>query len=161
MNLRKSSWFTAFCGAALLLAAANANAVLYKWTDENGRVVYGDQPPASAKAERVNPGIAPADPGAVRSMAAKDADIKKRQQQRADDEAKADKDHADAKKKVDTCAQARGRIRTLREDANVYRFNEKGEKVFFEPAERQKAIADNEKLMRDLNCAAAPAAPAT
>jgi hypothetical protein len=57
-------------------------------------------------------------------------------------------------------ANARGRIRTLREEANVYRFNEKGEKVFFEPAERQKAIADNEKMMRDLNCPGAPAAPA-
>lgn len=156
MNLRKSLWLVAFCGAAAMLAAASVQAVLYKWTDENGRVVYGDQPPASAKAERVNPGIAPADPSAVRSMAAKDADIKKRQQQRADDEAKAEKDQAEAKKKADMCAQARGRIRTLREDANVYRFNEKGEKVFFEPAQRQKAIADNEKLMRDLNCPAPP-----
>jgi hypothetical protein len=156
MNLR-NSLLTAFCGGLIALAAANAQAVLYKWTDENGRVVYGDQPPASAKPERVNTtGVGPGDPGAVRSMAAKDAEIKKRQQQRADNEAKADKEQADAKKKVDMCAQARGRIRTLRDDVNVYRYNEKGEKIFFEPAERQKAIADNEKLMRDLNCPAAP-----
>jgi len=87
MNLRKSLWFTAFCSAAMMLAAANAQALLYKWTDENGRVVYGDQPPASVKAERVNPGIAPPDPGAVRSMAAKDAEIRKRQQDRADAQA--------------------------------------------------------------------------
>ena len=85
-------------------------------------------------------------------MAAKDAEIKKRMQDRADADAKSEKEQADAKKKGDMCAQARGRIRTLREDANVYRYNEKGEKVFFEPAERQKAIADNEKMMRDLNC---------
>ena len=156
MSLRQSMWFSAFCAAAMMLAAANAQATLYKWIDENGRVVYGDQPPASVKAERVNPGIAPADPGAVRNMAAKDAEIKKRQQDRADAEAKADKDQADAKKKVDMCAQARGRIRTLRDDVNVYRYNEKGEKVFFEPAERQKAIADNEKMIRDLNCPAPP-----
>jgi hypothetical protein len=156
MNLRKSL-LAAFFGGLIALAAASAQAVLYKWTDENGRVVYGDQPPAGAKPERVNPGIGPADPNAVRSMAAKDAEIKKRQQQRTEDEAKADKEQADAKKKVDMCGQARGRIRTLREDVNVYRYNEKGEKIFFEPAERQKAIADNEKLMRDLNCPAAPA----
>jgi hypothetical protein len=157
MNLRKSLWLIAFGGAATILAAAAAHAVLYKWTDENGRVVYGDQPPASVKAERVNPGIAPADPGAVRSMAAKDAEIRKRQQQRAEDEAKADKEQADTKKKLDMCAQARGRIRTLRDDVNVYRYNEKGEKIFFEPAERQKAIADNEKMLRDLNCPSPPA----
>src|SRR5690348_6610433 len=155
MNLRKPLW-AVFCVAAMVLIAATAEAALYKWTDENGRVVYGGQPPASAKAERVNPGLGPGDPNAVRSMAAKDAEIKKRQQDRADAEAKAEKEQADAKKKGDMCAQARGRIRALREDANVYRFNEKGEKVFFEPAERQKAIADNEKLMRDLNCPAPP-----
>ena len=161
MKLRNSLWFTAFCSAALMLAATSAQAVLYKWTDENGRVVYGDQPPASVKAERVNPGVAPADPGAVRSMAAKDAEIKKRMPARADADAKSEKEQTDAKRKGDMCAQARGRIKSLREDANVYRFNEKGEKVFFEPAERQKAIADNEKMMRDLNCPAATAAPAT
>ena len=155
MNLRKSLC-AVLCGTAIGLMAAAADAVLYKWTDENGRVVYGDQPPASAKAERVNTVIAPADPGAVRSMAAKDAEIKKRQQQRSEDEAKADKEQADAKKKADACMQARGRIRTLREDANVYRYNEKGERILFDPAERQKAIADNEKLMRDLKCPAAP-----
>lgn len=156
MNLPKSL-LVAVCGAAMTLAAANGLAALYKWTDENGRTVYGDQPPPNAKPERVNAGVAPGDPGAVRSMAAKDAEIKKRQQDRADAEAKADKEQADAKKKLDTCTQARGRIRTLRGDVNVYRYNEKGDKVFYEPAERQKAIADNEKLMRDLNCPAPPA----
>lgn len=157
MTPPKSLVVAAVCGAAMTLAAANGLAILYKWTDENGRTVYGDQPPPNAKPERVNPGIAPGDPGAVRSMAAKDAEIKKRQQDRADAEAKADKEQADAKKKLGTCAQARGRIRTLRDDAYVYRYNEKGEKVFFDPAERQRAIADNEKLMRDLNCPAPPA----
>ncbi|MEO8565521.1 MAG: DUF4124 domain-containing protein [Betaproteobacteria bacterium] len=159
MKLRNSLWVTAFCSAALMLAASSGQAILYKWNDENGRVVYGDQPPANVKAERVNPGIAPPDLGAVRSMAAKDAEIKKRMQDRADADAKSEKEQADAKRKGDMCAQARGRIRTLRDDANVYRFNEKGEKVFFEPAERQKAIADNEKMMRDLNCPSAPVAP--
>ncbi|MGH8849792.1 MAG: DUF4124 domain-containing protein [Casimicrobiaceae bacterium] len=157
MNLPKSLLLSAVCGVAMTLAAANCLAVLYKWTDENGRTVYGDQPPASVKAERVNPGIGPGDPGAVRSMAAKDAEIKARQQQRADAEAKADKDQADAKKKLDMCAQARGRIRTLRADANVYRYDAKGEKVLLEAPERQKAITDNEKMLHDLNCPAPPA----
>lgn len=156
MNLTKPLVLAAVWGAVMTIAAAESQAVLYKWTDENGRVVYGDQPPASVKAERVNPGIAPADPGAVRSMAAKDAEIRKRQQERADAEAKADKDLADGKKRADACTQARGRIRTLKSDANVYRYNEKGDKIFFEPAERQKAIVDNEKLVRDLNCPTPP-----
>jgi len=142
---------------ALLITATPGNATLYKWTDENGRVVYGDQPPPNSKSERLNAGVAPADPNALRDMAAKDAEIRKRMQQRTDEAAKSDKDQADAKHKLEMCAQARGRIRTMRELAPVYRFNDKGERVFFEAADREKAIAESEKNLKDLKCPPAPA----
>ena len=160
MTLSRPLLLAALCGAAIMVAAADGRAALYKWTDQNGRVVYGDQPPAGVNAERINPGIGPADPNAVRNMAAKDAEIRKRQQERADAETKGEKQQADTKKRLDACTQARGRIRTLKSDANVYRYDEKGDRIFFEPAERQKAIVDNEKLMHDLNCPA-PAPPAS
>ena len=142
---------------ALALAALPAAAALYKWTDENGRVVYGDTPPAGVKAERVNAAVPPADPNAIRDMASKDAQIKARQQARADDEAKAVKAQADNKAKLERCAQIRGNIQTMRSDAAVYRFNDKGEKVYLESAEREKSIADSQKLLRDFNCGGAPA----
>jgi hypothetical protein len=106
-----------------------AAAALYKWNDENGRIVYGDTPPPGVKAERVNPAVAPADPNAVRDMAAKDAQMNKRQQERTDDAAKVEKAQANAKAKIDRCAQARGNLQTLRaSQVGVYRFNEKGRK---------------------------------
>jgi hypothetical protein len=142
---------------ALAFAALPAAAALYKWTDENGRVVYGDTPPAGVKAERVNAAVPPADPNAVREMASKDAQINKRQQARAEDDAKAEKADAEAKAKLDRCAQARGNIQALRSDANIVRFNEKGEKVYLDAPERAKGIADSEKLLRDLNCPGVPA----
>jgi hypothetical protein len=138
--------------AATALAPSLSFAALYKWMDENGRVVYGDTPPAGVKADRLNTGVAPADPAAVRDMASKDAEIRKRQQQRADDEAKANKDVADANLRRTQCQQAVGRIKTLREDANVYRYDEKGQRVFLEGAAREEAIAQNQKLMRDIGC---------
>jgi hypothetical protein len=141
----------------LAFAALPAGAALYKWNDENGRVVYGDTPPAGVKAERVNPSVAPADPNAVRDMAAKDAQMNKRQQDRAEDETKADKAQADARAKLDRCAQIRGRLQTLRADVAVYRFNDKGERVFMPAAERDKAVAESEKMLRDLNCPSVPA----
>jgi hypothetical protein len=136
--------------------AQNAGAVLYKWTDENGRTVYGDQPPPGIKPERLNASLGPADPNAVRDMATKDAEIKKRMQQRVDDAAKLEKEQSDAKRRLDQCVQARGRIRTLREDVAVYRFNEKGEKSFYQPADREKAINESQKIIRDLNCPPPP-----
>src|SRR5271167_5125031 len=95
---------------ALLFAALPAGAALYKWTDEKGGVVYGDTPPPGVKAERVSAVVAPANPSAVQDMAAKDAQFKKWQQQRAADEAKAQKAEVDAKAKSDRCVQLRGRL---------------------------------------------------
>ena len=156
MKLRSSLIFAAALGAFLALATTASHAILYKWTDENGRVSYGDQPPPGAKPERLNTSIGPADPNAVRDMASKDAEIKKRQQLRADEAAKTAKDESDGKRKLDQCAQARGRIKTLRNEVAVFRYNEKGEKVFYEASDRERAIADNQKLMRDLNCPVQP-----
>jgi len=143
---------------AAALCAAPALAVTYKWLDENGRVVYGDTPPAGVKAERLNTPVAPADPNAVRDLATKDAELRKRQQQRVDDAAKEDKNRADANLIRRQCQQAVGRVKTLREDANVYSYNDKGERVYLDAAARQEAIAQNQKIMRDLNCT--PAIPA-
>lgn len=142
---------------ALALVALPAAAALYKWTDENGRTVYGDTPPAGVKAERVNAAAPPADPNAVRDLATKDAQIKARQRTRAEEEAKTEKAQADAKAKGERCAQIRGNIQTMRSGAAVYKFNEKGEKIFLEGPDREKSIADSQKLLRDLNCEGAPA----
>ena len=156
MKLRTSLFVAAGLGAFIALASTASHAILYKWIDENGRVVYGDQPPPGAKPEKLNANLGPADPNAVRDMASKDAEIKKRQQQRLDEAAKTAKDETDVKKKLDQCVQARGRIKTLRNDSAVYKYNEKGDKVFYEAADRERAIADNQKLMRDLSCPALP-----
>jgi hypothetical protein len=156
MKLHTSLIFAAGLGAFVALATTASHAILYKWTDENGRVAYGDQPPPGAKPERLNTSIGPADPNAVRDMASKDAEIKKRQQLRADEAAKTAKDESDGKRKLDQCAQARGWIKTLRNEVAVFRYNEKGEKVFYEASDRERAILDNQKLMRDLNCPVLP-----
>jgi uncharacterized protein DUF4124 len=152
---RRISLAVALC--ALALVALPAAAALYKWTDENGRSVYGDTPPAGVKAERVNAATPPADPNAVRDLATKDAQIKARQRTRAEEEAKTEKAQADAKAKGERCAQIRGNIQTMRSSVAVYKFNEKGEKVFLEGPDREKSIADSQKLLRDLNCEDAPA----
>jgi hypothetical protein len=152
MKLRTSLLVAVGFAVATALAASPSLAALYKWIDENGRVTYGDTPPAGVKADRLSATAPAADPGAVRDLASKDAELKKRQQQRVDDAAKADKDLADANLRRTQCQQAVGRIKTLREDANVYRYDGKGQRVFLEGAAREEAIAQNQKLMRDIGC---------
>ena len=43
----------AFLGCLALLVAVNAAAQVYRWTDEKGRVVYGNEPPPGAKSSAV------------------------------------------------------------------------------------------------------------
>ena len=148
---------TALCAAAL--AALPAAAALYKWTDENGRVVYGDTPPPGAKAERISVATPPADANAVRDMASKDAELRKRAQDRADADAKSEKAAAEDKARLDRCVQIRGRMQTLRSGVRTYRFNEAGEKVYFDAKDTEKAIGETDRALRENNCAPVSAAP--
>ena len=157
MSLR-TALCTTLCAAAL--AALPAAAALYKWTDENGRTVYGDTPPPGVEAERISVAAPPGDPNAVREMASKDAELRKRAQARADDEAKAEKAAADDRARLDRCVQIRGRMQTLRSGVPVYRFNEAGEKVFYDAKDTEKAITDTDRLLRENNCGPVSAAPA-
>ena len=152
MKCRKSLLAAVIFGALAAAAGSVSMAAMYKWVDENGRVVYGDTPPAGVKAERMSTGTPAADPAAVRDLANKDTEIKKRMQQRVDDEAKVDKDRADQNLRRSQCQQAVGRVKSLREDVNVYRYNEKGEKVLLDAVARDSMIAQNQKIMRDLGC---------
>jgi hypothetical protein len=45
----------------------------------------------------------------------------------------------------------------MRSSAQVYKFNEKGEKVYLEAPDREKSIADSEAQLRNLNCPPGPA----
>ena len=128
-----------------MLAASPASAVLYKWTDANGRVSYSDlPPPGNVKAEVVNGAPPAADPGAVREMANQEADLKKRQTQRADEQKNAAKSRTDAALQQQECAEARGRVRIYDSDLLISRVNEKGEQVFLDETmkklERERLI---------------------
>ena len=48
-----------------------------------------------------------------------------------------------------------GRLKALRTDTNVYRYNEKGERVYLDAAARDTEIAQNQKIMRGIGCVAA------
>jgi glutaredoxin len=49
--MKRLSDLALLCGLTVLIAAAQAG--VYKWTDEQGRVHYSDAPPARGKSEQV------------------------------------------------------------------------------------------------------------
>jgi len=139
--------------ALVAIAAPAAHATLYKWVDANGRTVYSDQVPPGVKAEPVGAAPAPANPNAARDLANQDAELRKRQLDRAEDAKKAEKSRADNAKLGVLCQQARAQIVSLRADQMViYRLNDKGERVVMDDAARRAEIGRVELMMRERNC---------
>lgn len=140
-------------GATLCAIALPATAALYKWIDANGRVVYSDQPPnANVKVETVNAPVAPSNPNAAKELAQKDAELKKRQSEKAEAAAKADKERSARSKRAEECARVVSSLQQLSwGQVIIYRANEKGEQVPMDEAARQKERARLEAWQKE-NC---------
>jgi len=137
--------------AGLLFATAPAVATMYKWVDQNGRVVYSDQPPpADVKSEIVKPPPPPVNPNAARELADKESEIKLRDKKRAEEAQAADKLRADAQRRRELCQQARGQLLALQQDNQVYyRFNDKGERVALDNAARLAALEQQQRTVQE------------
>lgn len=141
----------ALAALALALVAADAAAALYKWTDANGRVVYSDQAPGGGiKYEIVDGAPPPDNPNAAREMANKDIEMRKAQRDRAEEAKKAEKSRADASRRADICAQARTAVRMYQNEyEGLYRYDDKGQRIMLEPAERDRRMAEQQKLVKE------------
>ena len=154
-NAAARRWPAWIAAAALLVGAAltaqHAHGALYKWVDSNGRVVYSDIPPSGdIKAERMNAPSPPANPNATKDMIGQEADLKKRQMQRAEDENKSEKALADAAKRQEQCNLMRGQLKALHMDTlQHYRINEKGERVIIDAATRREQAERVKAYLRD------------
>jgi hypothetical protein len=129
---------------ALLLAALPAQAVLYKWVDQNGKVHYSDQPPPdSAKQSNVmnvpRPATsAPAPAGETantapkgpKSAAEQEMEFRKRRLEAAEAEAKQQKDAQAADEKKRNCSQATNRVTALEAGGRISKYGPNGETIY-------------------------------
>jgi hypothetical protein len=155
MARRIRSRFPMLAAAALVAVAVSpiASAALYKWVDANGRTVYSDQPPVGMKSELVGAAAPPSNPDAMKELANKDAELRKRQSDRLEDANKSAKARSDAQKLATFCTQARTQASGMRRtDVAMYRLNEKGERVPMDDAAR-KAEADRlDAMVKEQKC---------
>lgn len=142
---------------ALALACASvvplANAALYKWTDANGRVVYSDQPPLGDVKTEILRAPAPAgNPDALKDLANKDVELRKKQAEAADSAKKAETKRADAEKRAEMCTRVAGQIKMLSADqVSLVRQNTKGEVVVIDETTRRRQRAELEIWIK-ANC---------
>ena len=125
-----------------LTLAVPAHAQLYKWVDADGKTVYSDTPPpANVKSQRLNvrsSGPGGAAPAAVDEKAAEtrkpvNQELEFRKRRAKQDETEA-KESAEAKERAENCTTARHRRQSYEDTPRVYRYDEKGERVYADEA---------------------------
>ena len=136
---------------ALVLAAGAAGAAtMYKWVDANGRVIYSDQPPpGNVKSEIVKPPPPPVNPTAAQEFADKEQELKQKDKKKAEETKAAEKTRTDAERKREACTSATSQIKALQAKDPLFRYNEKGEKVYYDDEARRIEIQRQQQNVRE------------
>lgn len=119
---------------------------VYKWVDSHGEVHYSDSPLPDAKKLNLPP--PPAADHAGPSLADKERAFRQRQVDREEAKKKQQEKQAEAKRERDNCRAARDNLRTLQQGGRIYRYNDKGERVYLDDQARQKAIGEAQQNIR-------------
>ncbi len=136
----------------LLFFSSLANAGVYKWTDENGNVHYGDKPTTGG--ERLN--ISTETP--TRSTTSDETREERRQRisdSLTDDRLARKEKKAEAKKKKAQsdrqCVYAKDRLKRYQRAGRLYNLDKEGNRVILPDKSRDKTIANLQKEIRK-NC---------
>jgi len=129
--------------ALLALAAWAAHGQVYKWVDEKGVTHYSETPPPdSKKATKVDtgPAVAPApvrDDWKQKEVDSRRHSIEKKQA----DEASEKKAAYDENVRKGRCRSAQRDLQVLEMEAPVYKYDDRGQKVYMEDRDRSAGIA--------------------
>ena len=145
----------------LMMFSITAFAEVHRWVDENNKVHYSDQPPPastkSVKLRSASDSTIPADagsatassgPAAPKTIAEREAELKKAQQARKEASRKAAEEQASQEAQKAKCSSAQQNLRALQEGMRIVEFDAKGERSFIDDQQRQQRIA---KIQQDIS----------
>jgi hypothetical protein len=122
----------------LLAAATGASAQQYRWTDKDGRVQYGDAPPAGANATALRgpsgPASAPAAPKGEAPLSPEEQ-FRKRQKEAGEAREKQAKAEQEAQEKKENCTRAQASLRQLESGQRIGAIDAKGERYYLDEAQ--------------------------
>ena len=151
MNYRRI--FTSLAAIAVTVSTVVCADEIYKWTDENGDVHYGDRPTGEVSEERIPLTYNRTDSAALQDrVASYDDATQARHNARADaDERKlsAAEERAAAEEERALCEEYRAKLTTMVESHRVYRLDEAGERVYLDEVERAEASAQAQKIYKE------------
>ena len=127
----------AFAGSAL------ASETIYKWTDADGNVHYGDRPSGAPSEERLVLTYQRTDQtavqGRIQARLDRQAERDEARAQREEDKQEAADEAAAAAERQQACADARDRLDAYLESRRLYRTDANGERVYLDDAARDEA----------------------
>jgi hypothetical protein len=165
--------------AVATLAAVYAGGAVgqWAWKEDSGRVVYSDRPPpANIKSTQIirqptvvapAPAPQPATPGGAaanaegaapspaastgpKSIAERDMEFRKRQQERADAERKAQEEQQKSAAKAADCERSRGYLRSLEDGVRISRTDAAGNREILDDAQRAGEIERTRKTIQQV-----------
>ena len=145
----------------IVLTSTSSFAALNKWVDADGKVIYSDQPPPAnveATVLRSAPGpAAPADngdaaessaPAAPKTIAEREAELKKAQQAKKEAADRAAQEQAEAEAATMNCSALNRNLGMLQEGMRMMEVDDNGERYYLSDEQRQQRIT---KLKQDIN----------
>lgn len=127
-----------------LFMALPVNAGVYKWTDEQGNVHYGDKPVNQEKATelQINSNVNTGVTHSAGDNKERDRMLQELQDDRgAREKIKADQ-RVERKKRQKACVQLKKRLLQHQRASSVYKRDAKGERVYYTPEERDEKVKD-------------------
>jgi len=153
MNIRQLT--ASLVAFALTAATAVYAEEIYKWTDDDGNVHYGDRPSGSPTEERLQISSSRTSSSAVsrRVQSYQDATAAREEarEERKSAEASAAAERQAAEEQAQRCAQMRAQLKTMLEARRVYREGDDGERVYLDEQQRDDARAKAEEQISE-NC---------
>ena len=140
---------------ALLAGAAAGAEGIYKWTDDDGNVHYGDRPSGAPTEERMQLSYNRTDNSAVsrrvESLREAGAARDEARSERAAAEAAEAEERAAAEEQAARCEQMRAQLKTMLEARRVYREGDDGEREYLDDQQRAEARTKAEQQISE-NC---------
>jgi hypothetical protein len=143
----------------MMMMSAGTSAQINKCIDSAGRVVgYGSDCPAGTRPEQSSIKSSPsgssstAAPAAPKSLAERDAEFRKRQIEKQEADAKAEKKSAEAAQRQRACQDSQTYLKSLQAGQRITHTDPKtGERTYLDDADYPKEIANAERSV-SANC---------
>jgi hypothetical protein len=137
---------------AALLAALPAQAQIYQYKDASGKTVLSDRPPPTGgmPAKTHSAGGVVNGEESAKSLAERDLEFKKRQQEQREAADKAQKQAADKATRAEDCERARRQLQLLESGERIATRDAQGEHAFMEDDQRAAEIGRARKFIAEV-----------